>query len=121
MTNAVHRGNAAPVRTGLLVAAAGALAMGIGLTVVSGAAWILGMGVAALVAGSVQAAMASRRRTGRRPGVSPAYIGGSAVAFGAVMIGAVRVAAAGHWWIWSVVGALAAAVLVVLALRQGRV
>ncbi|GAA3422837.1 hypothetical protein GCM10018953_00200 [Streptosporangium nondiastaticum] len=119
MTNVVT-GRSTGIRRGLLIAAAGTLIMGVGMTVVRDAAWILGAGVAVLVVGCVQAAMAARGRAGTRQRTSPAWIGGVAVAFAAVMIAAVRIAGAGHWWVWTVVGALAAVVLVAVALRQGR-
>ncbi|MGV9539015.1 hypothetical protein ACWDR9_35875, partial [Streptosporangium sandarakinum] len=76
MTNVVT-GRSAGIRRGLLIAAAGTLIMGVGMTVVRDAAWILGAGVAVLVVGCVQAAMAARGRAGTRRRTSPAWIGGA--------------------------------------------
>ncbi|GGP95393.1 hypothetical protein GCM10010140_26780 [Streptosporangium pseudovulgare] len=97
----------------------GALALGAGLTVVGEAAWIWGVGLALLIAGSVRAAMAVRK-AGRRVELPAKYAGGLAAAFFAVMFGAARLTAAGHTWAWAVAGALVAAVLLVAALRRGR-
>ncbi|MFC4057783.1 hypothetical protein ACFOWE_05730 [Planomonospora corallina] len=109
----------AAVRRGLLLAAAGALVLGCGLTVVAHAAWIWGVGLALLIVGSVQAALAVRK-AGRRAELPVKYAGGAAAVFFAVMFGAVRLQEAGHTWAWAAAGALVALVLLVAAVRQGR-
>ncbi|GIH75815.1 hypothetical protein Plo01_22440 [Planobispora longispora] len=103
----------------LLLAAAGALVLGGGLTVVEDIMWIWGVGLALLIAGSVQAVLAVRKAGGRVE-VPAKYAGALAVAFAAAMFGVVRLVAAGQTWAWAALGGVVALVLVIAALRRGR-